>query len=351
MKFYTLLFTLFILTITACEKTNNMSTENIIPKGRTAIAIHGGAGNLKKLELTPEQEQEYIATLKNAINTGNQILQNGGSAVDAVEATIIILENSPLFNAGIGAVYTHDAQHELDAAIMSGIDLQCGAIAGVKRIPNPISAARKVMEYSDFVLLSGSGAEEFAVEQNINLVENSYFDTPHRLEQLQQAIKEDSVELDHSGKKNTTASKITREENKYGTVGCVALDKNGNIAAGTSTGGLTNKRYGRIGDSPLIGSGTYADNNTCAVSCTGKGEDFIRINVAHDISSLISYKNLPLDSAVNFVIHDKLKNIKGRGGCIAINQRGEIAMEFTTTGMFRASIDTSGKLYTAIYKD
>ena len=317
--------------------------------GKYAIAIHGGAGNLVKMNLTPQEQEAYKLVLDSALTAGDEILRAGGSAIDAVESAIKIMEDCPLFNAGRGSVYTHEGYNEMDAAIMDGSNLECGAVAGVRHIKNPISAARSVMEKSEFILLKSEGAEAFATEQGIEIADSSYFFTQHRWDQLQEAIEDDKTELDHSGKKS--ASKPDHREEKYGTVGCVALDKNGNLAAGTSTGGLTNKRYGRIGDSPLIGSGTYADNSTCAVSCTGKGEDFIRLNVAHDIASMIRYQNTTLQSACDSVIMGKLKSIKGRGGCIAIDNQGKIAMPFTTSGMFRGCIDAEGKKQILLYAE
>lgn len=319
-------------------------------KGKYAIAIHGGAGNLVKMNLTAEEQKAYTEALDSALSAGSAILASGGTSVDAVEATIRVLEDCPLFNAGKGAVFTHEGRNELDAAVMNGENLECGAVAGVRHIKNPISLARKVMEKSEFILLKAEGAEEFAKEHGIEWVDTSYFYTPHRWEQLQEAIEDDKTELDHSGKKKASQEQKPREE-KFGTVGCVALDVHGNLAAGTSTGGLTNKRYGRIGDSPLIGSGTYADNATCAISCTGKGEDFIRLNVAHDIASMIRYAHLDLKAACDSVVLKKLKDIKGRGGCIAIDRNGNIAMPFTTTGMFRGSIDMNGVKKIALYED
>jgi beta-aspartyl-peptidase (threonine type) len=314
-----------------------------------AIALHGGAGNLKKLKLTKEEEAAYEAIIQFALNAGYGVLKNGGTSVDAVETTIKILEDSPLFNAGKGAVFTHDGTVELDAAIMDGSDFSCGGITGAMHIKNPISAAKSVMRNSEFVLLSGSGADEFAKEQGLEYVEQSYFFTQKRWDQLQEALKEDSVSLDHE-KPQSSSSTNSPEEKKYGTVGCVAMDSNGNLAAGTSTGGLVNKRYHRIGDSPIIGAGTYADNNSCAVSCTGKGEDFMRLSVAHEISAQLKYTGASLDSCVSNVMHKQLKSVKGRGGCIVIDKNGNICMDFTTTGMFRGSIDKNGKLEVAIYK-
>ncbi|MFM9984280.1 MAG: isoaspartyl peptidase/L-asparaginase family protein [Flavobacteriales bacterium] len=317
--------------------------------GKIAIALHGGAGNLKKLNLTPEEELAFKAVMDSAITAGYAVLERGGTSVDAVEATIHVMEDSPLFNAGKGAVFNHDGINEMDAAIMNGADLSCGSITGVRHIRNPISAARLVMDKSEHVFLSGIGAEEFVVAQGMNLVDSSYFFTQHRWDQLQEALEEDKIELDHDGKKSA-AMRDEPREGKFGTVGCVALDKAGNIAAGTSTGGLTNKRYGRIGDAPLIGAGTYANNASCAVSCTGKGEDFIRNTIAADIAGRVEYGQESLDSAVHHAIYTKLVASKGRGGCIALNASGQIAMAFTTTGMYRASIDTSGRKEIQIYQ-
>lgn len=345
----TLLSLILLFLFCACETPERKSPQSENMKGKFAIAIHGGAGNLVKMKLTPEEEESYKQALDAALNKGSSILANGGTSVEAVEAAITSLEDCPLFNAGKGAVFTHDGHNDLDAAIMNGENLECGAVAGVRRIKNPISLARKVMEKSEFILLQSEGAEEFAKEQGIEWIDTSYFFTQHRWEQLQEAIEDDKTELDHSEKKKASVDK-PREE-KFGTVGCVALDVHGNIAAGTSTGGLTNKRYGRIGDSPLIGSGTYADNATCAVSCTGKGEDFIRLNVAHDIASMMRYAELDIQSACDSVVMKKLKDIKGRGGCIAIDQLGNIAMPFTTTGMFRGSVGINGEKKIALYED
>lgn len=342
-----------ICSLFACNeapKNNTMKEEN--NTGKIAIAIHGGAGNLKKLNLTPEQETAYKATLDTALTAGYAILQNGGSSLDAVQAAINVLEDSPLFNAGIGAVFNHEGINEMDAAIMNGKDLSCGAVAGVRHVKNPINAAMAVMKNSEHILLTGEGAESFAAKYGVEMVDPKYFFTELRWQQLLEALKEDSVELDHDGKK-ATAQTFTPEqlrEEKYGTVGCVALDKNGNIAAGTSTGGLTNKKYGRIGDAPLIGCGTYANNNSCAVSCTGRGEDFMRNTIAADIAAQVEYLKVPLDTAVKHSIKEKLVATKGRGGCIAIDKQGNIAAEFTTTGMYRGWIDTNGLKEIWIYE-
>jgi beta-aspartyl-peptidase (threonine type) len=313
--------------------------------GIPVIAIHGGAGNLKKLKLAPEQEAEYNAVMKQALETGYALLKQGKSSTEAVVAVISILEDCPLFNAGKGAVFNHDGINELDAAIMDGKTLDCGAIAGVRKIKNPIQLAKLVMDSSKYVLLAGAGAEDFAKDNGVDFVDPSYFFTELRWNQLQEALEEKDMKLDHSGLKEEDPD----AEKKFGTVGCVALDIYGNLAAGTSTGGLTNKEYGRVGDSPLIGAGTYANNNSCAVSCTGKGEDFIKLTIARDIASMVEYQGLSLDSAATSAI-SKVKEFGGRGGCIALNRKGDIAFAFSTTGMFRGSIDSKGVLKTEIYK-
>jgi beta-aspartyl-peptidase (threonine type) len=276
-----------------------------------AIAIHGGAGTITRKNMTPEKESGYRSKLEEALNTGYSILEKGGLSLDAVEATIRIMEDSELFNAGKGAVFTNAGTNELDASIMDGSNLKAGAVAGVKTVKNPISAARKVMEETWHVMLSGDGADLFAKEQNLEIVDPIYFYTQRRWDSLK---------------------KIQSE--KHGTVGCVALDKNGNLAAGTSTGGLTNKQWGRIGDSPIIGAGTYANNKTCAVSGTGQGEYFIRGNVAYDISAIMEYENLSVGKAARKVI-SKLSDLGGEGGVIAMDSHGNISMPFNTAGMYR----------------
>lgn len=315
-----------------------------------AIAVHGGAGPLKKLKLTPAQEQAYKDTLALALHAGYAVLKNGGSSVDAVVAAVKVLEDCTLFNAGRGSVLTHDGTIEMDAAIMDGKSLDAGAIAGVRTIRNPVTAARVVMDSSKHVLLSGKGAEEFAFGHGIAQADTSYFFTDFRRAQLKRAVMGDTVTLDHS---DTTGMLLPAEaalqEDKFGTVGCVAVDRYGNLAAATSTGGIVNKDYGRIGDSPLIGCGTYANNKTCAVSCTGRGEDFIRHVVAYDISSMMQYRIINLHDAANYVIKTKLTAAGGRGGCIAIDRNGRIEMPFNTEGMFRGSINTSGVMSVFIY--
>lgn len=305
-----------------------------------AIAIHGGAGTMNRADLTDEKEQAIHATLSRALQAGHERLEQGDSAVSAVEAAIIVLEDSPLFNAGHGAVFNSVGAHELDAAIMDGSTRNAGAIAGVGRVRNPILLASEVMTESPHVMLAGAGAEEFAESQGFELVDNDYFSTEFRREQLERAQAE-----------QTSRNSLPPPELRLGTVGAVALDQDGNIAAGTSTGGMTNKRFGRIGDVPVIGAGTYADNDTCAVSATGHGEYFIRSVVAHDIAALMRYSDKSLQEAVDEVVLGKLVEFGGSGGVISINRQGDIAMEHNTPGMYRGSIDTSGRLSTAIYKD
>jgi len=303
-------------------------------KPEYAIVIHGGAGTILKESVSAEKEMQYRITLQNALLVGDSILKNGGNSLDAVEMTIHVLENSPLFNAGKGAVFTHSGKNELDASIMWGKDLNAGAVAGVRDIKNPISAARKVMENSEHVMLSGKGASEFAKSQGIELVDSSYFFTQKRWDYLQKILKKE---------------KEMSQNDRHGTVGCVALDKNGNLAAGTSTGGMTNKRFGRIGDSPVIGAGTYADNATCAISCTGHGEFFIRLGVAKDISSMMEYQKLSLEQASEKII-EKLTKIGGTGGLIGLDRNGNISMKMNTSGMFRGYLTSKGKMEVLIFQ-
>lgn len=321
-------------------------------KARTtefAIVIHGGAGTILKKNMTPEREAAYKAKLEEAIKVGYDILKNGGSSLDAVEKTIKVMEDSPLFNAGKGAVFTNAETNELDASIMDGKSLNAGASAGTTTVRNPINLARAVMEKSEHVMLSGEGAETFAKEQGLQIVEPDYFYTENRYNSLQRIKDREKTELDHDAKAAFYDSFI--KNSKYGTVGCAALDKNGNLAAGTSTGGMTNKRYGRIGDAPIIGSGTYANNATCAVSSTGWGEYFIRAQVAHDISAMMEYKEVSLETAAKTVIQDKLTQLGGTGGIIAVDNNGHMVMEFNTAGMYRASMNDQGELYIGIYND
>ena len=313
-----------------------------------AIVIHGGAGTILKKNMTPEDEVAYMAKLEEAIKVGYEILKNGGTSLDAVEKTINVMENSPLFNAGKGAVFTNAGINELDASIMDGKNLDAGASAGTRTVKNPINLARAVMENSAHVMLSGEGAEQFAKEQGLEIVEPSYFYTEARFNALKR-VK--AAEESQNARDKSAFYDPTIKDSKFGTVGCVALDKNGNLAAGTSTGGMTNKRWGRIGDAPIIGAGTYANNATCAVSSTGWGEYFIRARVAHDISALMDYKGLSLQEAAKEVIQKKVPEMGGDGGIVAVDKDGNMVMEFNTEGMYRASMDAAGHLTVGIYKD
>lgn len=320
-----------------------LATDNTI-----AIAIHGGAGTIKKSNFTPEKEKAYRAKLQQAVETGYAILDQGGSSLDAVTAAIKVLENAPMFNAGKGAVYTHDQTHQLDASIMDGKTRQAGAVAGVEHIENPIDLARLVMEKSVHVMLSGEGAEKFALSQGMPLVDNKLFDTEHRLEALKRA-KDKMKKAKANNKDYQAAHQTLPTEYKVGTVGAVALDKDGNIAAGTSTGGMTNKRFGRIGDSPVIGAGTFAENESCAVSATGHGEYFIRYNVAADICARVKYQGKTIEQAGNEVIHEVLAPLGGTGGVIILDAKGNINMPFNTKGMYRASKSSSRPTSVAIF--
>ena len=292
------------------------------------LVIHGGAGTITRKNMSSEKESAYRAKLTEALAAGFEVLEKGGSSTDAVETTIRIMEDSPLFNAGKGAVFTNAGTNELDASIMDGSTLQAGAVAGVKTIKNPISAARKVMEETWHVMLAGDGADNFAKEQGLEIVNNDYFYTERRWKALQKA----------------------QDAEKHGTVGCVALDRNDNLAAGTSTGGLTNKRWGRIGDTPIVGAGNYANNQTCGVSGTGQGEYFIRGNMAFDVSALMNYSSLSVEQAARQVI-DKLSGRGGRGGLIAMDKNGNIAMPFNTEGMYRGYYLNGSKPVIKIYND
>jgi len=311
------------------------------------MVIHGGAGTILKKNMTTEREQAYQNKLKEALQAGYEILKNNGSSMEAVETAITILEDSPLFNAGKGAVFTGDGTHELDASIMDGETLQAGAVAGVKHVKNPIALARLVLEKSPHVMMVGDGAEEFAVQHHLDRVSQYYFYTEKRWKSLQKR-KSAAVE------KTTLVPKkenIKLTDKEKGTVGAAALDKKGNLAAGTSTGGMTNKMFGRVGDSPIIGAGTYANNQTCAVSGTGHGEYFMRLLVAYDIHALMAYQGKSLKEAANTVIMKKLEELGGTGGIIAIDKDGHMAMPFNTDGMYRGYIRENGEAIVKIYKD
>jgi len=300
------------------------------------MVIHGGAGTIERSEMTPENEAAHRAGLEQALKAGSDILQRGGSSLDAVEAAIRVLEDNPLFNAGKGAVFTHEGTNELDASIMDGRTLSAGAVAALKHIRNPISLARLVMEKSPHVMLVGEGAEAFAKTKGVEFVDQKYFYTDERWQSLQK-------------EKAKQSPAPTPEKDRHGTVGAVALDKSGNLAAGTSTGGTTNKQFGRIGDSPIIGAGTYANNRTCAVSCTGDGEYFIRSLVAYDVSALMEYKGMPVEKAAQTAL-DKAGKLGGTGGLIALDKDGNFTMPFNTSGMYRGQVDAAGKISVEIYR-
>ena len=306
-----------------------------------SIAIHGGAGTLVKGMMTPEKEMAYKKALDIALTRGYEVLENGGSAIDAVEKAVILLEDSPLFNAGKGSVFTADGTHEMDASLMDGKTLNAGAVSLVTGIKNPISLARDVMEKSEHVFLAAEGAMKFAKKMGYDFLDDSYFFDEFRHQQWLELKGTDNFQLDHS----------TRKDSKFGTVGAVACDKKGNVAAATSTGGMTNKRFGRVGDSPMIGSGNYANNATCAVSCTGSGEYFIKGVVAYDLSCLIEFKGLTLEEAASEVIQNRVLKIGGDGGLIAVDANGNISMPFNTEGMYRASKFSTGETEIAIYRD
>lgn len=299
-----------------------------------SIVIHGGAGTISKAHLTDEQIKQYKAKLEQAVNAGYEVLDDGGSSLDAINKAINILETSPLFNAGHGAVYTWDGKHEMDASIMDGSTMNAGAVAGVSHIEHPIDLARAVMEKSEHVMLSGAGAEEFALTQGFKLVPANSFDTEHRYQQLLDAKRK----ITAAEQKDMQAKVDPLDlDYKFGTVGAVALDKHGNLAAATSTGGMTAKRYGRIGDSPVIGAGTYAENGVCAVSATGHGEYFIRYHVTGDICARVKYQHKSIIEAADEVINNRLVKAGGSGGVIALDSHGNVATLFNTEGMYRAS--------------
>ncbi|MEN8118138.1 MAG: isoaspartyl peptidase/L-asparaginase [Bacteroidota bacterium] len=308
---------------------------SVFGQQKYAIVIHGGAGVMSKDRISEEKREEYKAKLNEALEVGEEMIKNGAAATDVVVEVIKVMEDSPLFNAGKGAVFTHDGINELDASIMEGSTLNAGAVAGVRDIKNPIEAAREVMNNSVHVFLSGEGASEFAKKQELKIVPNKYFYTESRYQSLQRLLKRERER--------------TQKDN-MGTVGCAVLDTRGNLCAGTSTGGMTNKRYGRIGDAPVIGAGTYANNKTCAVSCTGHGEYYIRLSFARDISAMMEYKGLNITDACREEI-SKLSELKGTGGVIGLDANGNVAMEFNTSGMFRGYIKSTGEREVAIFKD
>ncbi len=327
------------------------------------LVVHGGAGTILKENMSPEAEKAYRDKLSEALLAGHNILKKGGTGLDAIEATIRILEDSPLFNAGKGAVFTNEGINELDSSIMDGATLKAGAVAGVRHIKNPISLARMVMDKSPHVFMVREGAEAFAKQNGFELIDPKYFYTERRWKELEREKEKEKAEslkknpardaapAKPSGNSAGAGPDVARDDHKFGTVGAVALDRAGNLSAGTSTGGMTNKRFGRVGDAPIIGAGTYANNRTCAVSATGHGEYFIRSVVAYDISALMEYKGLSLKDAANAVVMDKLVRLGGEGGVIAIDKDGNIAMPFNSVGMYRGYILEDGKIVVEIYKD
>ena len=322
---------------------------------KIALAVHGGAGTILKSEMTAELEREYRNGLENALKKGFDVLQKNGAALDAVEAAVVELENFPLFNAGHGAVFTHEGTNELDASIMDGANGRAGAVAFVKNVKNPIKLARLVMEKTEHILLGGDGANEFAREMKVELADYDYFFTEHRYQQLLQAREAGKVQLDHTDKSQIPDSRFQIPDSEseipkpIGTVGAVACDAFGNLAAATSTGGMTNKKFGRIGDTPIIGAGTFADNESCAVSCTGHGEFFMKTLAAFDVSARMRYKKLSLKSAANEVI-ENLREIGGEGGLIAVDALGNIVLPFNSDGMYRGFMTADGVLKVEIYR-
>ena len=323
----------------ACQSTEK--TESKIPSEvpTYAMVIHGGAGVIQKENMSDQKEQAYRQSLSNALEIGEDILKSGGSSLEAVEKVIMFLENDSLYNAGKGAVFTSEEKNELDASVMRGSDLQAGAVGGITNVKNPIQAAIAVMEKSDHVFMVGQGAEKFSELNGLEIVDPSYFRTERRWNTIQRVKANEEKDYGLS---------VDFSDLKFGTVGCVALDNKGDIVAGTSTGGMTNKKYNRIGDSPVIGAGTYADNKTCGVSCTGHGEFFIRYAVAHDLSAAMSYGKMSLKEAGEYIINDKLKAVGGDGGLVALDRFGNIAMPFNTAGMYRAYVKP-GEKYIGIF--
>lgn len=309
------------------------------------IAIHGGAGTILKEDMTPELEQAYLGALQEALNVGHAVLEQGGTAVNAVKSSIVLLEDNMLFNAGRGSVFTKKGVQEMDAAIMDGSTLNAGAVAGLRNIRNPIELAMEVMRNSNHVFLSGKGANDFALKQGVKMEPDEYFFSQFRYDQWKAMRDSDNYTLDHTHQQFEELMK----DKKFGTVGATACDAQGNIAAATSTGGMTNKKYGRIGDTPIIGAGTYANNKTCAISCTGHGEPFICAVAAHDVSCLMEYKNLSLAEAMNVVVHDKLIQLDGEGGMIGVDAQGNHAMIFNSAGMYRGVKNGQGFNEVAIY--
>lgn len=349
-----LILSLMLIASLSCKKEksesqtpkNTTTASEISKEKHFAIVIHGGAGTIKKENMTPEQEVAYRDKLQEALNVGYKILEEGGSSLDAVQKTINVMEDSPLFNAGKGAVFNSLGKNELDASIMDGKTLNTGAVAGVKRIKNPINAARIVMDSTHHVMMAGKGAEDFAKLNGIEFVDDKYFHTEKRYNQLLKAQEREKVTLDHSA----MVTKELIDDHKYGTVGAVAIDKSGNIAAATSTGGMTNKKYGRVGDVPLIGAGTYANNSTCGVSATGTGEYFIRTVATHETSNLMQYKNLSLKESLDNVIK-QVGDLGGSGGMVGLDKDANIAWSFNSAGMYRGYKKSNGENEVKFYEE
>ena len=312
-----------------------------------SIVIHGGAGTILKTDMTPELEKAYILALEDALNAGYAVLEQDGTSVNAVKAAIVVLEDNLLFNAGRGSVFTKKGVQEMDAAIMDGQTLEAGAVAAIRNVRNPIELAAEVMNNSNHVFLSGKGANDFAIKQGIKLEPDEYFFSQFRYDQWKEMRDSDNYSLDHTHQ----GLEELMKDKKFGTVGATACDAFGNIAAATSTGGMTNKKYGRIGDSPIIGAGTYANNETCAISCTGHGEPFIRAVAAHSVSCLMEYKGMNLQEAMDEVVHNKLIKMDGEGGMIGVDAAGNTAMVFNSAGMYRAMRNSAGEKLVGIYKD
>ncbi len=332
---------------------------------KIALAVHGGAGTILKSRMTAELENEYRVGLRAALEAGWVILQRGGKSLDATEAAVVALEDNPLFNAGRGAVFTHDGRNEMDASIMDGATHNAGAVAFVRNVKNPVKLARLVMEETEHILLAGDGANEFAREMRIEFADDEYFYTDLRYQQLLEAREQGKIQLDHTAdepelikevlsckskvQSSQRKSQIPNPKSKFGTVGAVACDVRGNLAAATSTGGMTNKRFGRVGDTPLVGAGTYADNETCAVSCTGHGEFFMLAAAAYDVAARMKYKNSGLIEAAQATV-DYLRDIGGEGGLIAVDRRGNVALPFNSEGMYRGFVNSDGEIIVEIYR-
>ena len=344
-----LLLGIFLISLVNCTKEQNKVNSAAQKEIPFAIVIHGGAGTIKKEFITDEKEKEISNKLQEALDAGYAVLNNGGASLDAVQAAINVMENSPLFNAGKGAVFNSDGKNEMDASIMDGKTLNAGAVAGVQNIKNPVNVARLVMDSIKHVMLSGKGAESFAKKHDIQFEEDSYFYTERRWNSLMKLKEKNGEKIPVKNAQNLSTNYV--DDHKYGTVGAVAIDKNGNIAAATSTGGMTNKKFNRIGDSPIIGAGTYANNKTCGISSTGTGEYFIRTLAAHETSNLVQYKNFSLKDALHEVIFNEIEPLGGDGGMIGLDKNGNVAWDFNTAGMYRGYKKSTGENVVKLYKE